>query len=224
MEGWPEATEPITVRVCPGTYSRLYKDDRTPDVTIIGAGDGDDPASNTILDDPGTNDPHPPEWVARFETGASTLRGVRVTGGTGGGLYNNASTLTLTDCTFAGNAIVGEGGGIVNNGVLNVTNVKVKGNFAGNEGGGIFNFSGATITFAGSNLVADNTLTDPGSAYRGSGISNQGTINGIATVTIQNNAPANNQCSGCPAQDGVHQRARASPGRALLGEGKEKAQ
>ena len=197
--GWPGATDPITVRICPGTYGRVYKDEYTPDVTLIGAGDGNDPASNTILDDPGTNEPNPPDWVARFEGGTSTLRGVRVTGGTGGGVLNNFATLSLADCTIIGNTIASQGGGIQNNGGLTVTNVKVEGNFAANEGGGIFNFSGSTITFAGDNLVEDNTLTNPNAAYRGSGISNQGTIHGIATVTIRGNDPADSQCFGCPS-------------------------
>ncbi len=197
--GYTAGASEITARICPGTYTRVYKHVHEPDVTLIGAGDGNDPASNTILDDPGTNDPNPPDWVARFEGGTSTLRGVRVTGGTGGGVLNNFATLSVADCTITENAIASQGGGIQNNGVLNVTNVRVEGNSAANEGGGIFNFSGSTITFAGDNLVADNTLTNPNAAYRGSGISNQGTIHGIATVTIRDNDPANSQCYGCPA-------------------------
>lgn len=192
--GWPSATEPITARICPGTYGRVFKDLYTPDVTLIGAGDGEDPAYNTIFTDVGSDDA-----VARFEGGTSTLRGVRVTGGNGGGVLNNFASLSLADCSIIGNSIVGVGGGIQNNGVLNATNVKAEGNVASNQGGGLFNFSGSTITFAGSNLVAENTLTDPGSAFTGSGISNQGDINGIATVTIRDNVPADSQCFGCPS-------------------------
>ena len=191
--GWPGATEPITARICPGTYGRVFKDLYTPDVTLIGAGDGEDPAYNTIFTDQGE------DWLARFEGGTSTLRRVRVTGGTGGGVLNNFASLSLEDCSIIGNTVSSQGGGIQNNGTLNVTNVKVEGNAAVVEGGGIVNFNGSTITFAGSNLVANNELTNPESAWRGSGISNQGDINGIATVTIRDNVPADSQCFGCPS-------------------------
>lgn len=192
--GYNNGASEIIVRICPGIYGRAYKHVHEPNATLIGAGDGTDDASNTIFKDTGSD-----EWVARFEGGTSTLRGVRITGGNGGGLYNNESTLHLADCTIAGNSIVSQGGGITNNGTLNATNVKVTGNTAANEGGGIFNFSGSTITFAGSNVVAQNDVTDTNSAYRGSGIRNEGTINGIATVDIHGNTPADSQCSGCPA-------------------------
>jgi len=191
-----DASVATTIRICPGTYGRVYKHTYDPDVTLIGAGDGTDAASNTIFTDPGDD-----EWLARFEEGTSTLRGVRVTGGNGGGLLNNYGSLTLIDCTISDNASApgrGIGGGIENNGPLNLTNVNVEGNSASIQGGGIFNFTGNTITFAGSNLVENNTLTDTGGSVQGSGIYNDGTIIGLETVTIRDNEPAEDQCHGCP--------------------------
>ncbi|MFN8661548.1 MAG: hypothetical protein U0075_06630 [Thermomicrobiales bacterium] len=192
-----DATVTTTIRICPGTYGRIYKHTIDPDVTLIGAGDGTDAASNTILTDPG-DDGH----VARFEGGTSTLRRTRVTGGNGGGVLNNFATLTMIDCTVSNNTARPGGfvgGGIENNGALSLTNVNVENNTAVTQGGGIYNFSGNTITFTGSNLVANNKLTDNVGTPPGSGIFNDGTIIGLDTVTIRDNDPATDQCHNCLA-------------------------
>lgn len=210
--GWPDATEPITVRICPGTYGSIYKDSYTPNVTLIGAGDGANPTSNTILDGPGNADPEHPDAVVRFEGGGtSTLRGVRITGGIIGGVYNNSNTtLNLTNCTLSGNSSLisapggGSGGGISNAGALFVTNVAVEDNSADSRGAGIFNFGsdGGTIAFSGANVIADNVLV--GSGAQGSAIYNQGNqssssaITGLGTVTFQGNDPEADQCHNCP--------------------------
>ena len=207
--GYNNGDPSISVKICPGTYSRIYKHVHEPDATLIGAGDGADPASNTILDDPGTNDPDPPDWVARFEGGTSTLRGVRITGGTGGGLLNNTgTTLHLTDCTIFDNSSLtsvpggGDGGGITNAGTLLVTNVTVAENKATIRGAGIFNFGsdGATIAFSGVNLISGNVLEEenaPGSAIFNQG-NTPGVITGLNTVAFENNDPETDQCHGCP--------------------------
>ena len=192
-----DASVATTIRICPGTYGRLHKSTLDPDVTLIGAGDGTDAASNTILTDPGDDG-----WVARFEGGTSTLRKVRVTGGNGGGVLNNYATLTMIDCTVFNNTVRPGGyvgGGIENNGPLTLTNVNVDSNNAVTSGGGIYNFAGNTITFTGSNLVANNKLTDNVGTPPGSGIYNDGTIVGIDKVTIRDNDPTTDQCHNCPA-------------------------
>ena len=95
--------------------------------------------------------------------------------GSGGGIYNDHSTLTLTNCTISGNSSsdsLGQGGGIFNGGyltgyfgygnaTLEVVNCTVSDNVAGLEGGGIFNngqSGSATLTVTNS-TVSGNTVT-----------------------------------------------------------------
>src|SRR5205085_3449558 len=63
------------------------------------------------------------------------LAGSTATSGSGGGVYNNAGTLTITDSTIAGNS----GGGVLNSGTLVITNSTVSGNTAGS---GVANLAG----------------------------------------------------------------------------------
>ncbi len=180
---------PTSIRICPGTYGGVYKDNNARNVTIIGAGDGEDPANNTILTDPGTG------TTVSFIFGTSSMRKVRITGGGNSGLSNQFATLSLTDCTITKNNTPDYPGGISNSGPLTLTNVNVIENTAGALAGGILNSSEGTITFAGTNLVAFNKLTG---GNTGSGIYNTGTILGFANVEVRDNEPAEFQCFGCP--------------------------
>ncbi len=114
----------------------------------------------------------------------ATIGGLTITNGSvsgffpnrsGGGIYNDHSTLTVTNCTISGNSAsdsLGQGGGIFNGGyltgyfgygsaTLEVVNCTVSGNSADLEGGGIFNngqSGSATLTVTG-NTVSGNTVT-----------------------------------------------------------------
>jgi uncharacterized repeat protein (TIGR02543 family) len=96
-------------------------------------------------------------------TGA-TLDGVTVSGGnangdsfaaTGGGMYNENSSPTITNVTFSGNTAI-NGGGICNVVGSNptITNATFSGNTATDNGGGMYNNSGCSpvltnVTFSG---------------------------------------------------------------------------
>src|SRR6476646_9788454 len=81
----------------------------------------------------------------------ATIAGLTITNGNadmiggGGGIYNESSTLTVSNCTISGNSApdaFGVGGGIYNdvgfgNGRLEVINSTISGNSAGDNGGGI---------------------------------------------------------------------------------------
>ncbi len=116
------------------------------------------------------------------------LAGLTITGGSpdgnGGGIENHG-TLTITNCTIAGNTAGGnDGGGIDNRGTLTVTNSNIANNSAhGGNGGGIENFGG-TLTVTNSN-IANNSA--PGN---GGGIDNSGNL------TVNGSAIANNTASG----------------------------
>lgn len=102
----------------------------------------------------------------------------------GAGIYNDHSTLTLSNCTLSGNS-TGDGGGIYNDGgvsgsaALTVVNSTVSGNMAFN-GGGIFNDGlggSATLT------VIASTISDNLARKHGGGIFNEG-LGGSATLTV----------------------------------------
>jgi hypothetical protein len=186
-----------TVAVCPGRYT-LPVVNNTPtsftlnaNVTVIGAGQGDDPATSTILDGEQRDSV---VFVAGGVTAA--LEGLRVTGGSaagGGGLFSDAGTLTLTACTVIGNTFVGglgaAGGGITNrDGALTLIDSTVTENRAPTgEGGGIFQSNAGTLTLINSVVSKNQSRRVQGIGGKGGGISNFGTITITATSTITGN-------------------------------------
>lgn len=178
-----------TIRLCAGTYAPITIG---KNLTLIGAGGGSDPASNTILDGGGTS------RVATIFSGVTvTLQGLRITRGrdeaSGGGIENEGN-LTMMDCTITDNRAgrsdgtgFGYGGGIENSpsGTLSMTNCIISNNSANVEGGGIHLLQGAhalsNCTFSG------NTAGFRGGAVK---LNNGGTVtfNGC-TIGPGNNAP-----------------------------------
>src|SRR4029077_8881862 len=83
--------------------------------------------------------------------GLTITNGVANATSRGGGIFNESSTLTVSNCTISGNSApnaFGVGGGIYNevgfsNGTLVVLNCTLSGNSAGDNGGGIFNYGGS---------------------------------------------------------------------------------
>jgi len=121
----------------------------------------------------------------------------------GGGIYNDHSTLTVTNCTISGNSAsdsLGQGGGICNAGyltgyfgygsaALEVSNCTIRDNVADLEGGGIFNngqSGSATLTVTGS-TVSGNTVTG---GY-GGGIATDGN-GGSSMVEVVNSTLSDN--------------------------------
>ena len=156
---------PDRIRVCPGTYREIFSIGRT--LTLIGAGEGEDPATNTILQ--GVGD-HPVVAITGgFEV---TLQRLRITGGGGrfgGGIRNLGGSLTLIASTVTGNTAEDNGGGIYNdNGsILTLTNSTVTRNTA-NDGGGILNEAGSSLTLTNS-TVSGNTARFGGGMFTLSG-------------------------------------------------------
>jgi hypothetical protein len=178
-----------TVYVCPGTYQGGFS--LTTGVTVIGAGEGTDPASNTILD--GNN-------VARVVTinngtGTVELQRLHVMRGLvtnfGGGIRHAGTTLRMRDCTVTGNAvteITSFGGGIYteSGGALELAGCIVRGNSTGPDGrgGNIFSAAGATILT--DCLIAENL---GGFIFQGGGISVEGGMTTLAGSTeVRGNA------------------------------------
>ena len=170
------------VRVCPGTYVGDLLITRS--LTLIGAGDGDDPSTNTILQGSGTTS------VVTVAGGSSTttIENVRVTGGAGayvgGGILNNFSTLTVTNCTVTGNRVNLNGGGIDNtSGTMTLNGCTVTNNDAANNGGGIGNSGTTTLNGC---TVSGNRATNAG-----------GIFNFDGTVTLNTSVVSGNTPNNC---------------------------
>jgi hypothetical protein len=184
-------------------------------LTIIGAGQGDDPASNTILDAEGAG-----RVLAIASAGADVeLRDLRVTGGTAseGGGISNFGTLRLVGVTVMSNVTSTSGGGIRNLGFGTLTigdgsrveanetagvgggissvganatvtlepGSRVTGNTADVRGGGIYNDSGTATLEAGS-LVTGNTAGTGGGVHEASG-----TVDVADDTIVTSNTPNN---------------------------------
>ena len=127
---------------------------------------------------------------------AVELSGLTITGGHtwdnehGGGVYQDAGTLTLTDCTVSGNTtesgmwIYGNGGGIFSDsGTLTLTNSTVSGNTAGYHGGGICSY-GSTVTLTGSTVDGNTIRWSGGGIYSSGALTlTDSTVSGNATIT-----------------------------------------
>lgn len=209
-----------TVRVCPGDYSFFYAlGDGQTNVAVIGAGNGDDPATSSILswnpiflNQPIININGP--VVASFTnlrvtggnnpTGAGgvsvsngfaevTLQDCVVAGNTGddgGGAYVLNGTMTVDGCEFTGNTAADDGGGLGSDATLNVTNTLISGNTA--VGGGGLYTDGGTTTLDASVTITGNTATG-GAGFGGGILEDSGTIN-VNGASVTGNTP--DDCSG----------------------------
>ncbi len=134
-------------------------------VVLTCAGDGEDPASNTILDANGNG------RVVEVGAGVSaSLQGLRITGGkvsqgnsSGGGILN-LGNLIVTDCTIDRNSAI-NGGGISNDTEgtsLTLERCTVSGNSAVQAGGGILSFRDMTIK---STAITGNAADNAGGVF-----------------------------------------------------------
>jgi predicted outer membrane repeat protein len=130
-----------TVYACPGRYVGNFT---VGNGALIGAGQGDNPATSTILDASGNG-----VVVFVAPTIVAALHGLRLTGGnvpaSAGGGINNNGTVTATSCTVDQNHSGIAGGGIahVSGGKLTLNACTVSRNTSPGDGGGIYTFGGA---------------------------------------------------------------------------------
>jgi hypothetical protein len=109
----------------------------------------------------------------------TVLGGFTITGGTGtlieilpdvfievgGGMLNDDSSPTVTECTFSGNTAA-SGGGMYNNGASpTVTNCTFRGNSATSGGGGMFNWSNSSPTLTTCAFIANSAGDWAGGMY-----------------------------------------------------------
>ena len=177
-----------TVFVCPGRYAGGFT---TASVTLIGAGNGDNPATSTILDG------REQERVLTTSEGATvSLSRLRITRGNsgdapGGGVFASDGDLSIDDCVIDGNRTSGSnfagGGGLHAEGArLTMTNSRVANNTSGFGGG--MQFRGSSHVSIAATRVSTNRVFNCG-AYicMGGGIASYGVPIDIRDTEIDGN-------------------------------------
>jgi parallel beta-helix repeat protein len=146
-----------TIEVSAGTYTENINFNGK-NISVIGAG-----PDLSIIDGGGSGSV---VTCDGGETSMTVLDGFTITNGSatyGGGMNNDSSNPTVTNCTFSGNTADDDGGGMYNNDSSSptVTNCTFSGNTANNDGGGMYNNDSSSpmvtnCTFSG------NTANDDG--------------------------------------------------------------
>lgn len=139
-----------TVTVCPGTYAGNFSINRS--VTVVGAGQGNDPAANTVL----TANQAGRVLALLAGAGNVTLEKLRITGGLlsndyGAGIVSLGAGLTMTNCTVTENQGSNvQGVGIYSDSSLEMTGCQVSENACTSGeaalAGGIFTLGATTLT------------------------------------------------------------------------------
>jgi hypothetical protein len=167
-----EAEEGATLRICPGEY--VVRLEITKSLTLIGAGDGANVATNTVLS--AADAGRAVEIVPGVA--AVTLRNLRITRGgsvlRGGGVFAQGQNLTMTDCTVTDNHCAGDGGGITHGtGTATLTRCTISDNTATTGGG---------LQTSGPMTLNDTTVTGNEASQEDGG----GGIFSSAAVTLEN--------------------------------------
>jgi len=182
--GIDAASSGDTVEVAPGTYYENIT--MKSDVVIQGAGAGDDPSIHSIIDGGGTGT----VVTAITVDSAAKLDGFKIThggGGQGGGMYNDESSPTVSNCIFSGNSS-GDGGGMKNfRSSPTVTNCTFSGNSATSDGGGMYNDeSSPTVTNC---TFSGNSASDlSGEGEEGGGMYNDESSPTVTNCTFSGNS------------------------------------
>lgn len=153
-----------TIYVCPGRYVGRFALGASQ---VVGAGSGDDPETNTILDAQGSG-----RTLSLAESMTVSLAQMRITGGSlgtvGGGLYAKNCDLTITSCSFEGNRGSYGGGLAVGGGQLQMHDSVVTRN-SGQGGGGLAIFSRAKARLTNTRIEL-NTASGAGAFNVAGGI------------------------------------------------------
>ncbi|HJX39707.1 MAG TPA: CSLREA domain-containing protein, partial [Anaerolineae bacterium] len=154
-----------------GENSALTGDlDITSHLTISGAG-----PSSTVVDADQIDRVFHITGALNVTLAIMTMRGGNPGTGSGGGIYNNGGTLTLTDCVVTASTANVNGGGIYNSGgVVNLMRSTISANDGGStrfsHGGGIYS-SGGTVNITES-TISGNTVEEAGGGIYNTGVLN----------------------------------------------------
>jgi len=139
-------------------------------------------ANETVIHAPGTE-----SAVTLAGSNGGILDGFTITNGEayrGGGIYCDASSPTIRNCTITGNTVLWYGGGIYSTpgSFLTINNCTITNNTGGNDGGG--------IRSSGRSLAISNCTITGNSAGAGGGIFSNGSDLTISNCTISGNSAA----------------------------------
>ncbi len=134
-----------------------------------------------------------------------TITAGNKTGGNGGGMYSDAGSPTITNCTFAGNYAGGQGGGMYgNNSSPEIANCAFSENIAFDDGGGMCNSGGSPIV-TDCTFLRNRTLNDDaGGMYNNSSspamtrcifLENRAVSSGGAVYNINSGSPTLTECA-----------------------------
>jgi len=149
----------------------------------------------------------------------AVLDGFTVTGGyangsvphkSGAGMYNDSSSPTITNCTFSGNTVDNDGGGMSNSNGSNptITNCTFSGNYAGYAGCGIYVGNGGGMYNNGTNPTITN-CTFSGNSTMSSGA---GMVNAYAASPVLVNCVfSGNSAAGWPGGGGIYNAHSSNP-------------
>ena len=143
---------------------------------------------------------------------SATIAGLAITNfyrppSIGGGIYNERSMLTVSNCfihhsrAVIGGGIYNDGSGSGGNATLSVINTGLSDNNAKSGGGGIYNNGSnggnATLSVRNSTLAANIVNAYPSQTAHGAGIYNDGSgSTGTTTLTVLNSTLSNNSVIG----------------------------
>ena len=168
-----------------GTETQLSQRNPTTHVTTlsgeIGAAGTSDNSYHVVTGGETAGAPDPFTVLDGFTVTAGNANGGTDSDASGGGMFNEFSSPTLTDVNFTGNSAVNYGGGMLNDtSSPALTNVTFHNNVAGASGGGIFNAHG--------NARLTNITFSANSAHSGGGMYNYESDSILTNATFSGNS------------------------------------
>ena len=153
-----------TIQLCPGLYGGQFVIS-VGETELIGAGNGDDPATSSILD--GQQGGVTLEFLAGVDSSVANLRITGGQGEAGGGISIAEGVFagpanTVTNCVVTGNSASGNGGGIYSPAEMFLYDSEITSNTAGGDGGGIFARAYTAEFIVSNSLISGNTASGTG--------------------------------------------------------------
>lgn len=177
-----------TVYVCPGRYEGVFS---SGSIKLIGAGNGEDPATSTILDAQNQG------RVLTTSNGATVslarlriMRG-RLNADTGGGIFAKDGELQMDACVVESNVALYGGGIHVTNGRLTLTKSTVLNNTASDGGGGVLLSRCLQSTIAQSIVTGNKTTSTASNSGWGAGV-----LAGLTPIAISGTEISRNTATG----------------------------
>jgi parallel beta-helix repeat protein len=177
-----------TVYVCPGRYEGVFS---SGSVKLIGAGNGEDPATSTILDAQNLGRALTTSDGATVSLARLRIMRGRLNSDTGGGVFAKDGELQVDSCVVESNVALYGGGIHVTNGRLTLKNSTVLNNTATDGGGGILLSRCLQSTIAQSQVTGNKTTSTASNSGWGAGV-----LAGLTPIAISGTEISRNTATG----------------------------